>query len=201
MKTSSMCHLHRRAARRRLHMPQDARPMSQLGLDPSIHPTAIIRQQPFRRLYRGRCTHGDLNEIGDGRLLLHRAGRADRHVDASASSAPSPRMFASIPAITRTGAGEPEPLPLSRLSATFDGEPDEAGFLRLAALPCGHHRPRRLDRPWRRRAGGQVMSAPAPMVAAGAIVTKDVAALHGGRRQPRAGDSSSRFPEAVWLTG
>ena len=39
-----------------------------------------------------------------------------------------------------------------RASAYFAGEDDEASLLRLAPVAPRHHRPRRVDRPWRHRA-------------------------------------------------
>ncbi|MDP2803628.1 MAG: chloramphenicol acetyltransferase [Phreatobacter sp.] len=166
--------------------------MSKLGLEPSIHATAIVRDSRLgaytevgARTVISETVMGDYSYIvQDGQIDMATIGR-----------------FCSIASHVRINPGN-HPMErasqshfLYRASRYFDGEPDEAGFFdwrRSHAVTIGHD-------VWIGH-GGVVLAGKhigtGAVVAAGAIVTKDVAPYTVVGGNP-ARVIKRRFPEEV----
>ncbi|MBN8944183.1 MAG: chloramphenicol acetyltransferase [Rhizobiales bacterium] len=145
--------------------------MTKLGLEPSIHPDAIIRNSRFgaytevgARTVISETVMGDYSYIvQDGQIDMSEIGKfcsIASHVRINPGNHPTERASQSHF--------------LYRASRYFDGEPDEAGFFdwrRAHAVTIGHD-------VWIGHGGvvlaGRTVGTGA-VVAAGAIVTKDVA--------------------------
>jgi phosphonate metabolism protein (transferase hexapeptide repeat family) len=139
--------------------------MSSLGLAPSIHPTAVVRDSRFGAYTEvGARTVISETVMGDYSYIVQ-----DGQIDMSSIG-----KFCSIASHVRINPGN-HPMErasqshfLYRASRYFEGEPDEAGFFdwrRSHAVTIGHD-------VWIGH-GGVVLAG--KHVAAGAIVTRDVA--------------------------
>ncbi len=166
--------------------------MSKLGPDPSIHPTASVRDSRFGAYTEvGARTVISETVMGDYSYIVQ-----DGQIDMSTIG-----KFCSIASHVRINPGN-HPMErasqshfLYRASRYFDGEPDEAGFFdwrRSHAVTIGHD-------VWIGH-GGVVLAGKhvgtGAVVAAGAIVTKDVAPYTVVGGNP-ARVIRRRFPEAV----
>ncbi|MGQ3358864.1 MAG: chloramphenicol acetyltransferase [Phreatobacter sp.] len=145
--------------------------MSKLGLEPSIHPSATVRDSRLGAFTEvGARTVISETVMGDYSYIVQ-----DGQIDMSTIG-----KFCSIASPVRINPGN-HPMErasqshfLYRASRYFDGEPDEAGFFdwrRSHAVTIGHD-------VWIGH-GGVVLAGKSvgtgAVVAAGAIVTKDVA--------------------------
>ncbi|KAF0124113.1 MAG: putative acetyltransferase [Xanthobacteraceae bacterium] len=173
--------------------------MSQLGLEPSIHPTAVVRDSRFGTYTEvGARTVISETVMGDYSYIVQ-----DGQIDMSSIG-----KFCSIASHVRINPGN-HPMErasqshfLYRASRYFEGEPDEAGFFdwrRSHAVTIGND-------VWIGH-GGVVLAGKhvgtGAVVAAGAIVTRDVAPYTGGNparviRRRFSESVSDRLLELAW---
>ena len=164
-----------------------------LSVEPAVDPTAKLREPssaPIPKSARApSCTKSTMGDysyvVNDAQITYTTIGK-----------------FCSIAAMTRINPGN-HPMHRAsqahftyRASAYFPGESDDAEFFAWRREPSRPYRPRRLDRPRRGRSCRAATIGTGAVVAAGAIVTKDVPAytiVAGNPARP----IRRRFPEDI----